>query len=170
MLYYRNLVKKEAKLAGIKPCDKVLCIGGGICPYTGILLHRYTGAEVTIVDNNQACIEKSRRFLKRRGLQQIQVCHGDGTTINCSDYTVIHLALQVAPKEQVLESVVSCSQVGARVLVRMPKAGVAGLYSELTQKMFSFESCIDHSSLSNVGKTLLCVVPQKPRFGARMAT
>ena len=90
------LVKREARLADIREGDRVLCIGGGICPYTAILLHKYTGAHITVIDNNRSCVEKARKFVNRLGLDKIKILPGDGRDICCHGYPVIHLAMQIA--------------------------------------------------------------------------
>ncbi len=162
LLYYRLLVKRETALANIGKDDRVLCIGGGMCPYTAILLHRYTNAKVTVVDNDRHCAEKSRCFLRRMGLGDIHVCHGDGACINCTDYTVIHVAMQVSPKDAVVSRIVKEAPNGARVLVRMPKHCVKSLYCNFNKQPFRFDSQVKHSVFSNVHNTSVCVVGQNP--------
>ena len=138
LLYYRLLVKRETALANIGKDDRVLCIGGGMCPYTAILLHRYTNAKVTVVDNDRHCAEKSRCFLRRMGLGDIHVCHGDGRA-STHDYTVIHVAMQVSPKDAVVSRIVKEAPNGARVLVRMPKHCVKSLYCNFNKQPFRFD-------------------------------
>ena len=43
-LYYKDIIRREITLAQIGPSDHVLCIGGGPCPFSAILLHQFTGA------------------------------------------------------------------------------------------------------------------------------
>jgi len=58
-LYYKNIIKREVRLANITPNDNILCIGGGPCPYTAIMLHQLTGAKVTVIDNNKHCVKSA---------------------------------------------------------------------------------------------------------------
>lgn len=150
-LYYRQMVQREAELAQIGPEDRVLCIGGGICPYTAILLQEYTGAEVTVIDNDPRCVEQCCRFLRGRGLDGIGVQFGCGTAVHCGDYTVVHLALQVSPREEVLRRVLAQARAGTRILVRVPKASLEG--------PFQCERRVQHGTLSNVGCTFVLVAP-----------
>lgn len=161
-LYYRFLVKREAILARIDEDDRVLCIGGGMCPYTAILLHKYTKAKVTVIDNDKVCIEKSKCFLHHLGMDGIDVSYSDGACVNCSDYTVIHIAMQITPKEAVVDQILKMAQDGARVLARMPKNSFEGFYSNLSKGRSLFDTHVKHSFLSNVDNTSICVVNREP--------
>lgn len=162
--YYRMLVKREARLANINENDRVLCIGGGICPYTAILLHKYTKAHVTVIDNNSKCVEKSRKFINELGLDKINIILGDGEEICCHGYTVIHLAMQISPKELVLNKIMQKAQHGTRVLIRKPKKGVDRLYCKISCQKVDFARCIKHGLFSNVDHTSVWVV-EKPAVG-----
>lgn len=159
--YYRMLVKREARLAGINEQDRVLCIGGGICPYTAILLHKYTKAQITVVDNNRVCVEKARKFIDRVGMEKINIVYGDGENICCHGYTVIHLAMQISPKELVLNKILQKAQHGTRVLIRKPKKGVDRLYCRVSGHEMDFAKCIKHGLFSNVDHTSVCVVEKQ---------
>lgn len=161
-LYYRLLVKRESMLAGIGKDDRVLCIGGGMCPYTAILLHQYTKARVTVIDNDSRCIEQSRCFLRHLGMEGVDVTFHDGAQVNCRGHTVIHIAMQISPKEAVLKQILKKAQDGARVLVRMPKNNLEGLYSNLSKEPSRFEKQVKHGRFCNVANTSVCVVRREP--------
>ncbi|NLM52830.1 MAG: hypothetical protein GX197_08455 [Firmicutes bacterium] len=129
-LYYSNVVKNEVALAKIKATDRVLCIGGGHCPISGILLHEYTGAPVTIIDNDAFCVRVAKELIKNLGYTDaIKVVHGDGKAISPTDYNVIHVAMQVSPLEQVFCHLRQGCRLGAKILVRLPKRALAKFYS-----------------------------------------
>lgn len=122
--YYRGVVQREIALANITAKDHILCIGGGICPLTAVLFHQLTGAKVTVIDNNHACIAKATRFVGDLGLGAHVAVHcqdGSSRDMMYADFTVIHVALQVSPREQVLASVEGQMVPGTRLLVRRPK-------------------------------------------------
>ncbi len=157
-LYYKNIIKREVRLADIKPGDNILCIGGGPCPYTAIMLHQYTGASVTVVDNNSVCVEKSANLIKRLGLDNaIRIVCCEGETIDCNGFTVIHLALQVSPKEKVLKSLMARAGHGVKFLVRMPKEFLNGLYCNMGSCPLSCHKQVSHNFFTNVGNTALYV-------------
>lgn len=136
-LYYKRPVKEEVALANIQSTDKVLCIGGGPCPFSGILLHEYTGAHVTIADNDERCVRISRELVKKLGYSgDINIILSDGNDIDPKDYSVIHMALQVSPMEKVFRHLKQRSHFGARILVRLPKKRLEKLYSAIEYPVF----------------------------------
>ncbi|NLJ88370.1 MAG: class I SAM-dependent methyltransferase [Epulopiscium sp.] len=128
-VYYKSLVKEEVSLASIKSTDKVLCIGGGPCPFSGILLHEYTGAYVTIIDNDNLSVRTARELVEKLGYADyIDVIHSDGNDIFPTDYDVIHMALQVSPMDQVFCNMKKRCSFGSKILVRLPKKGLTKFY------------------------------------------
>jgi 16S rRNA A1518/A1519 N6-dimethyltransferase RsmA/KsgA/DIM1 with predicted DNA glycosylase/AP lyase activity len=170
-VYYRMMVKREVTLANVSQNDRVLCIGGGVCPYTAILINKYTRSKVTVIDNDNACIEKSRKFLRRLGLDGIEIVHADGKHVCCRDYTVIHIAMQITPKELIIDEVLKKAKEGTRVLVRQPKSVLENLYCPLYGESGVFCSCVKHSLFSNVDNTSVCIVSrcQNGSIGSKVA-
>lgn len=156
-LYYRDVVEREIELADITDKDHVLCIGGGICPFSAILFHQLTGAKVTVIDNNSDCVPKARRVISRLGLDSyIKVLCQDGKneSTNYADYTVVHLALQISPLERVFYQAQQHAAQGAKILIRRPKAHLKHMYGKLANPLLSDCSYITHKS-RNIGSTLL---------------
>lgn len=157
-LYYRSIVENEVKLAGITPADQVLCIGGGPCPFTGILIHRLTGARVTIVDNIYNCVLCARHLIAGLGLDQhLKVIYADGKDIEVDCYSVIHLALQVAPFEEVFMELERKCRQGTRLLVRLPKKTARPFYSHEGGVFFSDCRYAVHGKSKNVAGTALYI-------------
>ena len=157
--YYREIIEKEAVLAGITAKDHVLCVGGGVCPFSAILFHQLTGAKVTVVDNNAACIPKAQQLIRRLGLgNHVHVHYGDGANLHYSEYTVVHLALQVSPLESVISQVEKRLAPGARLMVRRPKKQLCGLYCDCGASENLLQHCpyTTHKA-RNVGSTLLYI-------------
>ena len=130
-MYYFDVIQREAVLAGITEKDHILCIGGGLCPFSGILFHQITGARVTIIDNNIICIPTAKQVINRLGIGEfVTVFCQDGANAELSleEYSVIHLALQLSHKGRVFEQAVKNATPGARLLVRRPKAYLKDMY------------------------------------------
>jgi protein-L-isoaspartate O-methyltransferase len=145
--YYRNVIKKEIELAGITKKDHILCIGGGICPFSAILFHQITGAKVTVIDNNEKCVPKAKLMINRLGIgEKVRILHQDATGTDVNDYTVIHFALQVSPMEKAFATIEKQAVSGTRLLVRRPK--------KQTECLFSHCPCVTHKS-RNIGSTVL---------------
>jgi hypothetical protein len=153
--YYKNMVQNETALAGIGAKDKILCIGGGCCPFSAILFHRLTGAKVTVVERCEHCIKGAQKVVNRLGLgDYITVIHHDGCPENIKEFSVVHLALQVNPIQQVFADVESRMKPGAKLLIRQPKKGLCCLYSKFSKASLAGCDYVTHKS-RGVGRTLL---------------
>jgi len=158
--YYRDVIEKEIGLANITGNDSILCIGGGACPFSAILFHQTTGARVTVIDNNHACISMARQVIDRLGLGgYVHVFHHDGrnTGISLSQYSVVHFALQVSPLERVFSRVEKQVAHGTKLLVRRPKSNVSNLYGRFAGISEDYCPHITHRKARNIGSTLLYV-------------
>jgi 16S rRNA A1518/A1519 N6-dimethyltransferase RsmA/KsgA/DIM1 with predicted DNA glycosylase/AP lyase activity len=157
-LYYKSIIKREVELARIGSKDNILCIGGGPCPYTAIMLHQLTSAPVTVIDNNKKCVEQSANLIKRLNLEKsIRIIYSDGVAINCAGFTVIHLALQISPKGKVLNRLLERAEKGAKILVRMPKKCINGLYCGMESCSSSCYAHVVHNFFTNIKNTVLYV-------------
>ncbi|EEG78801.1 SAM-dependent methyltransferase [Dethiobacter alkaliphilus] len=126
-LYYNRLVEQEVAAAQISAGDRVLCIGGGPLPYTALRIHTLTGAHVTVMDNDRSAVEMASRLVEKMGLaNKLSVRFSDGQGVNAADFSVVHIALQVSPREQVLENIRTTAPKGVRVLMRSPAEAGAG--------------------------------------------
>ena len=168
--YYRNVIQNEINLANITSDDHILCIGGGICPFSAILFHQITGAEVTVIDNCEECIREARQLISRLGLGgQVHAIWQEGGNIefSLSDFSVVHFALQVFPMEGVLSSVRKQVIPGTKLLVRRPKECLGKMYSQLTG---SFPACcrhIIHRKTCNIGSTVLYIKQERLNEGKK---
>ncbi|MCL1993437.1 MAG: hypothetical protein FWG66_10890 [Spirochaetes bacterium] len=155
--YYRDVVKREAVLANVNSDDNMLCIGGGLCPFSAILFHQITGANVTVVDNNMACIPKARQMIDRFGMgdKVFALCQDGGNMeIDLTQYSVIHLALQVAPMDYVFSQIERQAAPGTRLLARVPKKILYGFFGSLPSSSLACCPYVAHKS-RNIGSTLL---------------
>lgn len=159
-IYYKNIIRKEIDLASITADDRVLCIGGGVCPFSAILLHQSTGAHVTVIDNDSDCVKKALQVINNLNLEDhINVILKDGgsATLNLSEYTVIHLALQVSPMDYVVNTVEENASPGTKLLIRRPKKHLCKLYCRLSGSLLAYCRCINHNKASNIECTLLYI-------------
>ena len=155
--YYQDIIQKEAILANITNKDHILCIGGGICPFSAILFHQVSGAKVTVIDNNMTCIPKAQRIINRLGIDDyVHVLYQDGGSlaIDLSKYSVVHLALQVAPMDYVFSQIEKQVTVGTKILIRRPKKSLGSMYNELLNPLLTCCPYVSHKS-RNIGSTLM---------------
>ena len=156
--YYHDVIQKEITLANITEDDNILCIGGGLCPFSAILFHQLTGAKVTVIDNNLSCVPRAKSVITRLGLNdRVRVLHADGGANNVSfaDFTVVHIALQVSPMEQVFSAVESKVKIGTRLLVRRPKKSLKGMYNKVARALSPCPYAMH--KLRNIGSTALYI-------------
>lgn len=118
-LYYEKRVSMELEAAYVRRGDRVLCIGGGPCPFTAVYIHKLTGAHVTVIDNNLAAVQTGNRFINKLNLcSAITYLHADGEKVDLDGFSLVHVALQVTPREKVVRHIQKCAAPHAQILVR----------------------------------------------------
>jgi len=157
--YYQDVIEKESVLASITKDDHILCIGGGVCPFSAILFHQATGAKVTAIDSNAECIPKARQVIDGLGIggDVRMFCQDGGADTDLTQYSVVHLALQVAPMDKVFEQVERQVAVGTRILIRRPKKSVDGAYSDLPSFLQAGCPYVEYRQAGSIGSTLLYI-------------
>ncbi len=129
--FYRDVIESEISLAQIKPGDSVLNVGCGPAPFTALLLARRTEAAVTCMDRDRDAADRAQRLAMREGLQgRVHVLVGDATR-DVPPFDVAVVALQVAPKLDVLKSLAAHSSPTARLVVREPATWCEDMYDRL---------------------------------------
>ena len=159
--YYRDVIRNEISLAGITGHDRILCIGGGFCPFSAILLRQITGAGVTVIDNDSACIPKARQVIERLGLDiHLQCRDGCCAELSLTEYSVVHFAMQVTPIGRVFAEVERKAAQGTKLLVRRPKECLSMLYCKQAVPLPSH--CAVHGRAGNIGRTYLYIKQGAP--------
>ncbi|AFZ71589.1 methyltransferase domain-containing protein [Natronobacterium gregoryi] len=137
--FYRSVVDREIELADIDAEDRILNVGCGGMPFTTALLAKRTGATVYALDHDPAVVQEARRNLERAGVaNEVEIVVGDGRDVlgdgsrlpeSCS---VAVVALQAEPKDEILHQYRNTTDGPERVVVRQPRALVAGDYDRVT--------------------------------------
>lgn len=117
--YYVPIVKKEILLSPIKCTDKLLFIGGGYIPCTAILFLKYTKANITVIDNDINALDNSKKLINKLNLNNINIVHCDGLDMDFSDFSVIHIAMQVEPLTEIFNKIYNISN--SKIILRKPK-------------------------------------------------
>lgn len=131
-LYYKKIVQREIALGKICSKDKVLFIGGGPLPCTALEIAQNTGAHVLVVDNDPEAVITAREVVAKFNLsEKIHVKVADGLRIDVAGFSVVHVALQVNNREEVLKNVWQKASQGARIIVRSHRDSLKGFYSKL---------------------------------------
>ena len=101
---YRPIVQREVELANIRSGEHVLQIGAGSIPYTAVYIAEMADVYVTAIDRDRLAVERGRRWIERMGASdRVQVMHDDGMNCPLSNIAAVFIALQVEPKEKVMD-------------------------------------------------------------------
>lgn len=150
---YDRVIRNEIALAGITHRDWVLNVGCGGVPFTAMQLARIAGAHVWAIDRDERAAQAARRCVHSAGLErQITVMALDGTSALPFQFDVAIVALQVEPKEAVLENLLLHSTLNTRVVFRNPRHYLFKQYdvlpaapvpsSRVSQKQLTFDSSV----------------------------
>ncbi len=116
-LYYAPMVKKEICLGAVNRHSNVLFIGGGPLPMSALLLKRFTGAQVSIVDCNLNAITKAKNVIQESGVY-IQVIHAYGQDVEVKDYDTIIVAKQVVSQDVVFKHLINKANPKTKIILR----------------------------------------------------
>ena len=165
-IYYRSIIRREIALAGISSADHVLFIGGGPCPCSAIMIHEITGARVTVVDYDVECINCSHKLICMLGYEksiQIICKHGcEMESFESSPYTIVLMAAQVDPVDEVFSHIKTKCSNGTKILIRLPKNKLKNRYhSAVHRDLFEKFPRTLHASINNLESTSLYVKTDK---------
>lgn len=155
LTYYQPIVKKEVDLCQAQAGDEILCVGGGYFPCTAILFQQLSGAMVTVIDKDEQAVAYAKDLVQSLGYgDKVKVLHVDGLDSVASNFDIVHIAMQVSPKEAVFAQLKGTMKVDAKILIRTPKDHLQRGYQPF--QGFSKE-WVKQPFFSNIGKTLLYV-------------
>jgi D-arabinose 1-dehydrogenase-like Zn-dependent alcohol dehydrogenase len=163
--YYKGVVGNEIELGNISCDDMVLCIGGGPLPCTAIEIAKHTGARVHVIDNDPCAVKIAKLVVEKLRLKdKIKVMLADGESVDIQKYSVVHIALQVFPKDTILKNILNKASIGTKVLMRMPKDGLKCLYSKAAEcSEINSCKCIEQNKRCTMKATLLFIKEDKNR-------
>lgn len=134
-LFYRAMVEREYRTAGLKRGDRVLQLGAGPFPMTALALAEL-GCHVTAVDRDKNALAYAERALQSREAADLPgsvvLYESDGLQLSYSGYTAVMVALHVRPKAAVLRRILETADPETRVLYRNPRALLRGAYERIT--------------------------------------
>jgi len=155
-LYYRRIVEKEIHLGCISCQDRVLCIGGGPFPCTALEIAGKTGARVHVIDNDLEAVAYARRVVESLNMDNIvRVEHAEGKRLEVKSFTVVHVALQVTPREEVLKNILEKASQRVRILLREPGEEFKSYYAPLSREYYARSSGLITQGNGTIKATLL---------------
>ncbi|WP_045210822.1 methyltransferase domain-containing protein [Desulfonatronovibrio magnus] len=128
---YRKVIENEIHLARITEEDVVLNVGCGAVPFTALYIATITGARVYAMDIDKKAVKLAEKCVSKTDLShKVDVLHGDGATGFQEDFSVAVIALQAAPKNNILEAMISSGQ-DVRLVFRLPSPAYRDHYDNL---------------------------------------
>ena len=153
-IYYQKKDEKEIDLANISSNDHVLCVGGGICPFTAIIIHYLTKSKVSVMDNDVNCSKKCHELIIKLGLENfITIINAEANSFSYEGYSVVHLALQLDNQKSIFAKVIQSADANTKILIRSAKPQLRKYYSSLEFDNFKHKS--KQSFFTNTKNTYL---------------
>jgi tRNA G37 N-methylase Trm5 len=135
MYPYKNVVKREIELANLEPGARVLQIGAGSVPYTALYLASLGGFYVTALDIDPGAVKCAADWVERMGFSdRIRILCTSGNDYSLEKVAAAFLALQVEPKEEVMDYLMARGEEGLKVIVREPSVRYASQYDPIPEK------------------------------------
>ncbi len=119
---YESVLNREIKLAEMTAKDVILNVGCGAIPFTAIHCALKTGAKIIAIDKDPEVIDKANRTVSDLHLDGlIKIIHSDGKNISYFDYNKVIVALQVTPKQEVFDNLITIALMNTKFLFRQPR-------------------------------------------------
>lgn len=116
---YEAMARREIAFAGIRERDRVLFIGSGPFPITGIEYSRQTGCHVDCVDFVAEAVDTSRSVLRKLGMSDRIRCHqARGECFPASEYSVVLVGVLARPKRAIFTNLEATCPEGCRIIAR----------------------------------------------------
>lgn len=127
-IFYGPLLRREAKVAGLEEGSKVVVVGSGHLPLTGIHLAKQ-GMRVTCIDNDPEATSSAVRYAARRSHSgELEFMTEDGIHHDYSEAEAVWVAFNVSPKEPIVRKAVEDMETGGKVIYRNPRGLLAKVY------------------------------------------
>ena len=140
-LFYRHMVFRELKKSDLQTGDRVLHIGSGALPLTGIILAQQ-GIFVRGVDYSERAIRAARQLVKKYELQEmIEFQHQEARNmlkkaatrkINAANYLDswdgVWISLHVFPKKEIIQKLCQLLAPGTKIIYRNSRGWLERFY------------------------------------------
>lgn len=135
MYPYQHIVQREIELADVEPGAQVLQIGAGSVPYTALYLAGMGDFYVTALDIDPVAVKCAEGWVQRMGYSdRVRVMYTGGNDYSLEDIAAAFIALQVEPKEEVMDYLMDQGQQGLKIIVREPSERYVSQYDPIPDK------------------------------------
>lgn len=123
---YVSLTDAEVALAGLHRGDRVVFLGSGPLPLTNILLAADHGLATVAVEEDPELASLAERVVERLGLREsVRIVHGTHDWLSPDEvFSLVMVAAQASPRQQVLEHLACVLPAGSRISLRVYEKGL----------------------------------------------
>jgi len=119
--FYRNLVENELALADLSDDSKILVVGSGPLPMTGIYLAK-KGFDVFCIDKDEEAIKSARKKVRQLDADlNIKFKKINGKFTDYSDFDAVWVPLHVTPRKYVVLKILKDLDDRAKIIFRNPR-------------------------------------------------
>lgn len=128
---YKGVVRRELRLAQVDENDEVLNVGCGAQPFTAVYIAKISGAKVLAMDKDEKALKAADKIIDSLNLgHQIDLIRADASDMVPGSYDEAFVALQVSPKDEVINNLLKDS--GSEIVVRKPRERFEESYDTLS--------------------------------------
>ncbi len=140
MAHYQARVARELQPLALPKAAKILCLGCGYLPLTAFCLAQQ-GFQVVAVDRDAKACRMAAEWLDQQqqchklGHPLVQVVCAEAGEVAAQGFQLVHLAAQIQPQQQVIQSLWPSMDKEAWLLARLPKAWLQSAYQALPAQL-----------------------------------
>ena len=159
--FYRSLVEKELEMADLSDDSKILVVGSGPFPMTGIYLAE-NGYDVLCIDKDEEAIKSSEKKVRRSNTDlTIRFKKIDGKFTDYSDFDAVWVPLHVTPRKDVVLKILNDLDHRAKVIFRNPRGIWDKVYPKIDPYVFDIPLVVKKQPL---GKESVLLIKDRGGF------
>ena len=113
----------------------MLQIGAGPVPYTAVYLAQMGNLYVTAIDRDPSAVRYAREWIWKMGMaNRVEAVYTEAIDYDLSRMVAAFIALQVEPKEQVMDYIMNNGNSGFKIIVREPSKRYSSQYDPIPSK------------------------------------
>ncbi len=159
--FYRSLVQRELEMAELSDGSKILVVGSGPFPMTGIFLAE-NGYDVLCIDKDEEAIRSGEKKVRRSNTElNIGFEKIDGKFTDYSEFDAVWVPLHVTPKKDVVLKILKDLEDKAKVIFRNPRGLWEKVYPKVDPHVFDLAFKVKNQPL---GKESVLLIKDRGGF------
>ncbi len=159
--FYRSLVETELEMAELSDDSKILVVGSGPFPMTGIYLAE-NGYDVLCIDKDEEAIRSGEKKVQKSNIDlKIRFKKIDGRFKNYSDFDAVWVPLHVTPRKDVVLKILKDLTDRSKVIFRNPRGLWEKVYPKIDPYVFDMALVVKKQPL---GKESVLLIKDRGGF------